>query len=104
MSQHPDNDEILRRIDALAADADHTDDEAREALREHGVNPDALVRSARDHAQTILALDRLADRNPSTAGRGRRDPFRYWVLGVAAAVAAVTTAIFHYDLRADAAA
>ena len=96
MNKHTDSEDILRRIDTLASEAEHTDDESRAVLEEAGVEPSALVRSVREHAQTILAVDRLAER--------RRDPFRYWVLGVAAAAAVVITAIFHFDYRASQAA
>lgn len=96
MNKHSDSEEILRRIDALAAEADHTDDESRAVLEEAGVEPAAFVQAAREHAQTILAIDRLADR--------RRDPFRYWILGLSAAAVAVITTMFHLDYRADAAA
>jgi len=111
MNKHSNNDEILRRLDALAADADHTDAESRAVLEEAGVDPAAFVRSAREHAHTILAIDRLSERRrPSTEAQGApsrvegRDPFRYWVLGLAAAAVAVITTIVHLDSRADAAA
>ena len=64
MNTHSDSHDILRRIDSLAAEADHTDDESRAALEDAGVEPAAFARSVREHAQTMLALDRLA-------GRGR---------------------------------
>ena len=96
MNKHSDSHDILRRIDSLAAEADHTDDESRAALEDAGVEPAAFARSVREHAQTMLALDRLAGR--------RRDPFRYWVLGVSAAAVAVIATLFHFDYRADAAA
>jgi hypothetical protein len=96
MNQHSDSDDILRRLDTLASEADHTDEESRAVLAEAGVEPTAFARSVRGHAQTMLAIDRLAER--------RNDPYRYWVLGISAAAVAAIVTVLHLDYRADAAA
>ena len=46
-TRKPDGEDVLRRINDLSAEADHTEQEARDALESAGVDPDAFTRAVR---------------------------------------------------------
>lgn len=89
----PDSDEdVLRLINELSADAEHTDDQSREALEEAGVDPERLVRLVRDHMQAIPL--------PTRRMRTPWEAVRSCALGVAAVSAALFVVAFHLNSRA----
>jgi hypothetical protein len=50
----PDTEQLLRLINDLGADAEYSDEEARAALEDAGVDPDALVRGVRRRVRAVL--------------------------------------------------
>src|SRR5262245_15574609 len=93
MTTQPDHQDILRRLDRLSADVEHSDDEAREALEEGGVNVAELLRVVREDVRDVLEP-------PRTALRGW-DVFRHCALGLAAASAAVFVVAYVVNARAS---
>jgi len=93
VTTQPDHHDILRRLDRLSAEVEHSDAEARQALEDDGLNADELVRAVREHVRDVLEPSRAA-------GRGW-DIFRHCVLGLAAASAAVFVAAYTVNVRAS---
>jgi hypothetical protein len=46
-TRKPDSEDVLRRINDYSAEAEHTEEESRDALQAAGVDPDAFVSAVR---------------------------------------------------------
>jgi hypothetical protein len=86
----PDGKDVLRRINDLSAEADHTEQEAREVLESAGVDPDAFARAVRGRLPH-------ADSRPSRFEAGVRTT----ALLAVAASAVFFVASFHMNYRAS---
>ena len=87
-----DSEDILRLIDQLAADAEHTDAESREVLAQAGVDPDRFVRTVRSAVRPML--------RPSRSARVSWEAVRSSALAVAAASAVLFVVLYHVNYRA----
>jgi hypothetical protein len=90
--QRPDSEDVLRHIDDLGAEAEHTDEDARMVLTEAGIDPDRLVRGVHREVRMMLATDR---RPP-----GRWAWVRNWAMAVSAASAAAFVVLYSVNARA----
>ena len=88
-----DPEDLLRLIDDLGAEAQHTDDESRRILAEGGVDPDALVRDVRHRLQEMLP--------PASRTRLSWDAARGAALVVLAASAAAFVVVSYVNGRAQ---
>ena len=50
----PNNEDVLRLIDELAAEAEHTDEQSREALEDAGIDPEQFALAVRRQVQPAL--------------------------------------------------
>jgi hypothetical protein len=89
-SRRPDGEDVLRRINDLSAEADHTEQEAREALESAGIEPDAFTRAVRNR------LPRADARTSRFEGR-----LRTMALLAVAASAVFFVLSFHMNYRAS---
>jgi hypothetical protein len=87
-----DSEDILRLIDQLSSEAEHSDDESRAALAEAGIDADTFVATVRNRIQGIIPRR-----------HERPDPWivvRSCALAVAAASAVLFVVVFHLNYRA----
>ena len=89
-----DSEDVLRVINDLVAEAEYTDAEAREALRDAVVDPDRLVRVVRNRVRAGLAF------RPHAA-RVSWEAVRSCALAVAAASVLLFVVLFHLNYRAS---
>ena len=94
METRRDSEDILRVINELGAEAEYTDEESREALRDAAVDPDRLVRIVRNRVNTGPAF-----RPP--AARVSWEAVRSCALAAAAASAVLFVVLFHLNYRAS---
>lgn len=94
-----DSQDVLRVIDELGAEAEHTDDEARDALERAGINPDAFARAVRRQVRTTVGFGL----RPNSEVRSSKFELRLRTvaLGVAAASVAFFAISFHLNYGAD---
>src|SRR5690242_6772473 len=92
-TQKSNADEILRLINELSADAEHTDEESRAALRDAGIDPENLVLAVRGNIRTVLS--------PSRATRFSWEAIKTCALAVAAASAALFVVAFHINYQSS---
>jgi hypothetical protein len=87
--------DMLRLMNDLGAEAEHSDDESREALADAGVDPDAFVRTVRARVQAAVPAHR--------AGRTRIswEAIRSSALMVLAASAAAFVVVSYVNERAS---
>lgn len=88
----PDSEHLLRLIDRLGAEAEHTDEESRAALLDAGIDPDRLVRAVHGDVRAILARDR----RPNV----RWAWVRNWAVALSAASAVTFVIVYSVNARA----
>jgi 5-carboxymethyl-2-hydroxymuconate isomerase len=90
---------VLRVIDQLGAEAEHTDDEARDALEQAGIDPDAFARAVHSQVRTVVDFDL----RPKFEVRSSKFELRLRTvaLGLAAASVAFFAVSFHLNYGAD---
>ena len=99
MTEQPQRQDVWRSIDDLGAEVAHTEEEAREALREAGIDPDRFVDQVRGHIDPWLTA------RPVVSAPGARSTFETrlrtaaWL--VAAASLAVLAVTVHLNYGAD---
>jgi hypothetical protein len=86
----PDGEDVLRRINDLSAEANHTEQEAREALESAGIEPEAFTRAVRGR------LPQADARTPQF-----EDRVRTMALLAVAASAVFFVVSFHMNYRAS---
>ena len=97
----PSSEDILRRIDDLATEAPHSDEEARAALEETGLVPDMFADDVRERARLWLAIDRAQPDRRETTFDAR---LRTWSLVAMAASAIIFLVASTVNRRAEVAA
>lgn len=89
-SRKPDGEDVLRRINDLSAEGDHTEQEAREALEAAGIEPDAFTRAVQNRLpRADVRTSRFEDR------------VRTMALLAIAASAVFSVLSFHTNYRAS---
>ncbi len=88
----PNNEDVLRLIDELAAEAEHTDEQSREALEDAGIDPEQFVLAVRRQVQPALI--------PGGWARVSWDAVRSCALVAAAAAAVVFVVLYQVNQRA----
>jgi hypothetical protein len=95
-TRQPDSEDLLRLIDDLGADAEHSDEEARDALRDAGIDAVSFVSTVRDGVRPLLAgAGRHAEPRRSTL----ESRVRMLALGAVAASAVFFVVAFHVNSR-----
>ncbi|HXT68109.1 MAG TPA: hypothetical protein VN700_00020 [Vicinamibacterales bacterium] len=90
-SRTRDSEDTLRQIDELAAEARHSDVEAREMLESAGIDPDTFARAVRQEVQAAVPKPEL---------RTSHFELRTFFLGVIAASVAFAAVSVHFNYRA----
>ena len=94
-----DSQDVLRVIDELGAEAEHTDDEARRTLEQAGIDPNAFADAV--HSQVRATAGFGLRPNPEVRSSKFEVRLRTVALGVAAASAAFFAISFHLNYGAD---
>ena len=94
-----DSQDVLRVIDELGVEAEYTDDEARDALEEAGLDPNVFARAVRSQVQTTLGSGLRP--NPEVRTSKFEVRIRTVAVGLVAASVAFFAISFHLNYGAD---
>jgi hypothetical protein len=102
MTEERDRQDVLRSIDDLGAEAGHTEEEAREALREAGIDPDRFVQAVRSQVDPLLAADRPAPASAGPPGFDQRVRTAAWLVAAASLAFLAITVHLNYGAEVEA--